>query len=229
MKSKITLIILIVVIVFLGALTFFFGYKYLNSDEKINELTAQVESLSNEKQELEVQLGNKEETENIQNEVQTVEKLTIPKIDNNKIDAANSGLEIEEVLESGVIKNIDNSLSYIIGPTTSYYSGGESNYDFQFRLNDKKYNFDGKQIVDVQTQSHGTATSAYIIVLLDDGTIQYALKNYDTTDLQFKEYDLKNVVRIMQVAVKTTSGRATSRVGAITSDGYTHILPYDMP
>ena len=42
MKSKITLIILIVVIVFLGALTFFFGYKYLNSDEKINELTAQL-------------------------------------------------------------------------------------------------------------------------------------------------------------------------------------------
>ena len=92
MKSKITLIVLIVVIVFFAALSFFFGYKYLNSDEKINELTAQVESLSNEKQELEVQLGDKEETENIQNEVQTVEKLTIPKIDNNKIDAANSGL-----------------------------------------------------------------------------------------------------------------------------------------
>ena len=229
MKSRITLIILIVVIVFLGALSFFFGYKYLNSDEKINELTAQVESLSNEKQEIETQLGEKEGTDNVQNEVQTVEKLTIPKVDSSKIDASNSGLEVEEVLETGVIKNIDNSLSYIMGPTTSYYSGGESNYDFQFRLNDRKYSFDGKQIVDVQTQSHGTATSAYIIVLLDDGTIQYALKNYDTTDLQFEEYDLKDVVRIAQIAVKTTNGRTTSRVGAITSDGYTHILPYDMP
>ena len=229
MKSRITLIILIVVIVFLGALSFFFGYKYLNSDEKINELTAQVESLSNEKQEIETQLGEKEGTDNVQNEVQTVEKLTIPKVDSSKIDASNSGLEVEEVLESGVIKNIDNSLSYIMGPTTSYYSGGESNYDFQFRLNDRKYSFDGKQIVDVQTQSHGTATSAYIIVLLDDGTIQYALKNYDTTDLQFEEYDLKDVVRIAQIAVKTTNGRTTSRVGAITSHVYTHILPYDMP
>ena len=229
MKSKITLTILIVVIVFLGALSFFFGYKYLDSDEKINELTAQVESLNNEKQEIETQLGNKEGTDNVQNEVQSVEKLTIPKVDNSKIDASNSGLEVEEVLESGVSKSIDNTLSYIIGSKTSYSSSGVTNYDFQFRLNDKKYNFVGKQIVDVQIQSHGTATSAYIIVLLDDGTIQYALKNYDTTDLQFKEYDLKDVVRIMQVAVKTTNGRITSRVGAITSDGYTHILPYDMP
>ena len=47
MKSKVTVIILIVVIVFLGALSFFFGYKFLNSDEKINELIAQVESLTN--------------------------------------------------------------------------------------------------------------------------------------------------------------------------------------
>lgn len=227
MKSKITLIILISVIVFLGALSFFFGYKYLNSNDKVNELTKQVESLSKEKEEIQVQV-NEEENKEVEKEIKTVEKLAIAKLDPNKVDTSRSGLDVEEVIESGVSKSIDNTLSYIVGPTTSYPGYTIDNYDYQFRFNDKKYDFDGKQIVEVQTQSHRTATSWYIIVLLDDGTIRYALKNYDTTDLEFKEYDLQDIVKITQVAVKVVGGKITSRVGAITNDGVTHVLPYDM-
>ena len=75
MKSRITLIILIVVIVFLGALTFFFGYKYLNSDEKINELTAQVTDLNTQIEEKDnIIQQNEEEKNNVTEETQEVEQ-----------------------------------------------------------------------------------------------------------------------------------------------------------
>ena len=77
MKSKITLIILIVVIVFLGALTFFFGYKYLNSDEKINELTAQVTDLNTQIEEKDnIIKQNEEKSNNAVEEVPQVEDNT---------------------------------------------------------------------------------------------------------------------------------------------------------
>ncbi len=232
MKSKITLIILIVVIVFLGALSFFFGYKYLDTNDKVNELTAQVDTLNKEKEEIQAQINeenNEEDNKEAEPEIQVVEKLTIAKLDPNKVDISRSGLDVEEVIENGVKKNLSTDLDYIVGPTTSYPGFTIDYYDFQFRFNDKTYNFDGKQIVEVQTQSHGASSSWYIIVLLDDGTIRYALRNYNTTDLDFKEYDLQDVVKIIPVAVKTSEGKIIPRVGAITSDGVTHVLPFELP
>ena len=77
MKSRITLIILIVVIVFLGALSFFFGYKYLKKKKKINELTAQVTDLNTQIEEKDnIIKQNEEKSNNAVEEVPQVEDNT---------------------------------------------------------------------------------------------------------------------------------------------------------
>ena len=46
-------------------------------------------------------------------------------------------------------------------------------------------------------------------------------------DLEFKDYDLKDVVKLVQ-CFATTEQRVTNCLCAITSDGVTHILPYPL-
>lgn len=43
MKSKITLVILLVIIIFLGALSFYFGYEYFKTKDEVNALNSQVD------------------------------------------------------------------------------------------------------------------------------------------------------------------------------------------
>lgn len=61
MKSKITLSILIVVIIFLGALSFFFGYNYLNEKDTVKDLNEKVETLTQLTENMNQEIENKEE------------------------------------------------------------------------------------------------------------------------------------------------------------------------
>ncbi len=78
MKSKITLVILIVIIIFLTALSFFFGYKYFDGKKQIGHLNETVETLSK------VSEQNKENTTN-NNATEVIEKRVIAKYDYSKI------------------------------------------------------------------------------------------------------------------------------------------------
>lgn len=73
-----------------------------------------------------------------------------------------------------------------------------------------------------------------IIVLLDNGTVKYAKNVYDNATntssfSEFKDYTLTDVTGLVNLQMKSKSGRYIQCVGATTSDGVTHILPYDMP
>lgn len=70
MKSKITLIILLVVIIFLGALSFFFGYKYLNIKSEISTLNERIDVMTKLVENMdEEQKDTVEKEENIVEEV----------------------------------------------------------------------------------------------------------------------------------------------------------------
>ena len=218
MKSKITLIVLIVVIVFFAALSFFFGYKYLNSDEKINELTAQVEQLSNNQ-------NVQEETEQEQ-QVQTVEKLAIPQIDLNKIEKIENDNIVGYKLTSEHVRESEN-VSYLLGKGTTYAPMSTENYDYQYLFKDKKYNFDNKAIVEVKHQYVGP-TAGYDVLLFDDGSVSYTYLDYaaQAPTLTFIDTGLKEVVKLSTIGIEYQNGRVAPYVCAITSDGVTHIIDY---
>lgn len=220
MKSKITLLVLIVVIVFLASLSFFFGYKYLNSNDKINELTAQVEELSK----------NQDETleqEDVQeSQTQVTEKLTIPQVNLDKLEKLDSDNIVGYKLTSEYIRESDN-LSYILGTGTTYTPMSVENYDYQFLYRGKGYTFGDKGIVEVKHQYMG-ATEGYYILLFDDGTVSYALASTVSEDptLTFIDTGLKDVVKLSTIGIEYQNGRIAPFVCAITNDGVTHIITY---
>lgn len=82
MKSKITLIVLIVIIIFLAALSFFFGYEYFNGKKQVEQLNETVETLTKVSEQMEENTTNDTATEVIE---KVVEKGVIAKYDYNKV------------------------------------------------------------------------------------------------------------------------------------------------
>lgn len=80
MKSKITLVVLLLTIVCLAGASIFFGYKYFNEKENVTILTSEVETLRESNEE------KQEETEPSQVIENTIEKLAIAKFDGNKVE-----------------------------------------------------------------------------------------------------------------------------------------------
>ena len=68
------------------------------------------------------------------------------------------------------------------------------------------------------------------IILFDYGTIKYVLGSYGVTDayIEIKDYNLKDVVGLVNLEYTTSSNRKATCVGAITSDGVTHLLPNEL-
>lgn len=69
------------------------------------------------------------------------------------------------------------------------------------------------------------------IILFDYGTIKYVLGSYGVTDayIEIKDYTLlKDVVGLVNLEYTTSSNRKATCVGAIASDGVTHLLPNEL-
>ena len=235
MKSKISLIILLVIIIFFAALSFFFGYYYFNEKGKVDELNKKIELLEN------AQNISEQENENLieggaSQVVETiVEKLSIPKFDSNKVDTSIRD-DIVSIREVGNITN--NDVKYRVGPveapnittpeSTNTTSVEEIKYDYQIEYNSKGYTLsDTANIVDIRYQIYVGGLNA--IILFDDGTIKYVFGSYGVTDadIEIKDYTLlKDVVGLVNLEYTTSSNIRGTCVGAITSDGVTHLLPY---
>lgn len=216
MKSKITLIVLLSVIFFLGALSFFLGYHYFKTQDEIDTLTGIVNELTKAPEVGEdVVVDETVNTDATATEptVKEVEKLAIAKFDPNKIDG---------VVES--VEEIQNTISIGNAKVLRQMAGGEIMGGYNgtiFELNGKNYTFGGTKIVDAIYASYGDGSASYYAVLLEDGTVQYAMSGYD---LIFKKSTLENVVRIISLKTTTAEGRIVCTLGAITSDGVTHII-----
>lgn len=229
MKSKITLIILLVVIVFLSALSFFFGYKYLNANdevkslkERIDVMTKLVEDMDENQQKVED--GKDDETENVKKSIE------IPKFDEKKVDiSARESLNPQNIKENGVlVADSSYNFQYRIGPSTNanLTSLDDVSIKYQVRYHGREYNIsDTANIVDVKYQYPGFHGVSYAIILLDDGSIKYTCIKVedDGNDLEFKDYDIKDVVSLVKLEYSTP--RKMTCIGAITSDGVTHLLP----
>ena len=213
MKSKITLVILLVIIIFLGALSFFLGYKYLNEKDTVKALNSQVEILKNE------QVINEQNSSNSENgSNQVVEVLSIPKFDSSKVDTSALGnVEITNIKEVECVEENPSDFIYVTGPQAY----------FQVRYKAKNYTISNTaNIIDAKNNSVGSAGIWHKVFLLDDGTLKYTLVGADdpeNKELEIKDYDLNNVVALVNVSYTTPRGTYT-RLGAITSDGVTHIL-----
>lgn len=215
MKSKITLVILLVIIIFLGALSFYFGYEYFKTKDEVNALNSQVDIL---KKEQVLNESNKEIIENDENEV--VETLSIPKFDSNKVDASViQNAQVTNIEEIGYIEEGTNDFSYVTGPS--------QNPGFQVKYKGKEYILSNTaNIIDTKNNRSGSNGTWYKVFLLDDGTIKYAFmtaEDNENTNLEIKDYNLKDVVALVNISYTTARGNY-SRLGAITSDGVTHIL-----
>lgn len=221
MKSKITLVILLVIIIFLGALSFYFGYEYFKTKDEVNALNSQVDILKNE------QVINEQNSSNTENEEnQVVEVLSIPKFDSSKVDtSARESAKPTNIKEIGnYTYEDDNSFNYMIGPAGDL--GAQINYK------GRKYNLSDKaNIVDVAYQSPGYNGANFVLFLLDDGTIKYTFISYndnENTELEIKDYNLINVVALKRLSYTGATGKIIPCVGAITSDGITHLISSEL-
>ena len=206
MKSKVTVIILIVVIVFLGALSFFFGYKFLNSDEKINELIAQVESLTNENQKIQTQLGQGGEADGTQNEVQTVEKLIIPKFDYEKGSTYNG----ENLSYDGYTCYTDTGYCYVKGNTANFSSNSNEEYIYTIDEN----------IVDAVRTWIGQGSNIATCLLGESGNVYINLFGRDNN--MTKIDSVSNICRLFVTTLTDRQGRQLRTIVGVDTDGNNH-------
>lgn len=209
MKSKITLIILLVLLVISIATSGIFVGKYMKL--KNNPVSA-----TNQEASIESQRDNETEVKTELVEVEK-EKLSIAKVDPEKIDPS--------TLES--VTNVKEARPEIVTyDDVRILVGGGSDHHIEFTHGGKNMTLSPTEfVVDVKQGSVGVNGAYYIMVLMSDGTIQYAKKVYQEFGLEFKTYPLENVVRLVNVSYGTPSGREITNVAAITSDGVTHIIP----
>ena len=173
------------------------------------------------------QKGTEETTES---QVQVVEKNSIAKIDDSKIDKSKRDY-IKTIVELPFLEGYEEPFRWVKGPITSYstVSTDVYTYDYQVEYNNKKYMVsDTAGIEQLEYYTVGGTTVQYAVVLLSDGTLKYTKVDVQNkADLEFKDYDLKDVVKLVQ-CFATTEQRVTNCLCAITSDGVTHILPYPL-
>ena len=206
MKSKVTVIILIVIIVFLGALSFFFGYKFLNSDEKINELIAQVESLTNENQEIQTQLGQGGEADGTQNEVQTVEKLIIPKFDYEKGSTYNG----ENLSYDGYTCYTDTGYCYVKENTANFSSNSNEEYTYTIDEN----------VVDAVRTWIGQGSNIATCLLGESGNVYINLFGRDNN--MTKIDSVSNICRLFVTTLTDGQGRQLRTIVGVDTDGNNH-------
>lgn len=211
MKSKITLVILLLLIVCLCGTSVFFGYNYFNEKENVTNLTSQVESLKESYEEKEEETEPSQVIENI------VETFKIPEFDGNKVEGRATSVE-----EQGRIINVGEA-SVAIGNRSTL--GNKSQQVFRYR--DNNYTFGengGPNIIDAIYGTYNDGSSYYYAVLLEDGTVYYAKEQ---VNFEFKKVDLENAVRIIQLKVTDENGHIAGRLGVITDDGVTHIVEFE--
>ncbi len=212
MKSKITLIILLVVIIFLGALSFFLGYHYKQNIDEIEVLKDKIQSYENQKIDND---NSKQPAVDSSNESNSVEeKLKIVKVDENKIEG-----NVSSVQEQARIINVGQA-QVSIGDRETL--GNKSRQVFRYK--DNNYTFGengGPVIVDALYGALNDGSSYYYAVLLEDGSVEYAIEE---SDLKFKKIEIKNVVRIVSLKTTDSNGKIYSKLGVITDDGVTHII-----
>ena len=211
MKSKITLIILLLLIVCLAGTSIFFGYSYFNEKENVTTLTSQVETLRESNEEKQEETAPSQVIENI------VEKLAIAKFDGNKVEGkANSVEELGRIVSVG-------QASVSLGNRSTL--GNKSQQVFRYK--DVNYVFGdngGPNIIDAIYGTYNDGSSYYYAVLLEDGTVQYAKEQ---ANFEFKKVDIENAVRIIELKITDENGRIGGRLGVITDDGVTHIIEFE--
>lgn len=211
MKSKITLVILLLLIVCLAGTSIFFGYSYFNEKENVTTLTSQVETLRESNEEKQEETAPSQVIENI------VEKLAIAKFDGNKVEGkANSVEELGRIVSVG-------QASVSLGNRSTL--GNKSQQVFRYK--DVNYVFGdngGPNIIDAIYGTYNDGSSYYYAVLLEDGTVQYAKEQ---ANFEFKKVDIENAVRIIELKITDENGRIGGRLGVITDDGVTHIIEFE--
>lgn len=211
MKSKITLIVVVTIMIFLLSCIFFLGYNCLKSENNIQALNKKIDSLT-QLQEIESQKTEGRTTAEPSQVVET-EKLAIAKLESDKIEG--DVTKVEEMFNTIKIGNA----------TVRRQSTGNEmigNYQGQIlEYNDKNYTFNGVKIIDAIYSIYGDGSSSYYAVLLEDGTVQYSI---EMNELQFKKVELDNIVRIISLKTTNSDSRIISTLGVITSDGITHVI-----
>lgn len=154
MKSKITLIILLVAIVILATTTVVFGYKYNKEKQSAQSLTSEVEELKAN--------SELEESESSQVIEKEVLKYTISKFDSDKVDASQREEVYESCEECGEYLENSSGIRYRVGTSKNISTfSSNSEVNSQIIYNGKEYNVSDNNIVSLKTQYHGNATDWY--------------------------------------------------------------------
>lgn len=219
MKNKITLIILIFIIIILLAVSIFFGINFTQNKNTIKQMEKSIENLN---QQLESNKDNNISTTTENDNSNLPNSMVIPKFNSSNIDTSNIEGNIDSVEEEGHTISIGKADVSIGKTISSGSSSGLKTSTFNFEGNE--YTFNGLNIVNAIHHFHGQGSQDYYAVLLEDGTVYYAVYTSGLDDkLNFEKLDIEDAVSI--ISLKTTqSGRILSRLGVITSDGVTHII-----
>lgn len=222
MKSKISLVILSVIIIFFIALSFYLGFEWLNSRENIKSLNTQIESLTKDKEDLQTQLASLKEKEEEDAEVKLA-PLDLSKMKyNEEYWFPNFSLSYDYEDYAGVRVSLseDNTINFL----GSYEEYGKETKNINYSITGLD-----KKVVKVSTSmqySSNRDAPPYIIVnyyfLMEDGTVRY-ISNEDiyneSRSLQTVE-GLTDVVDIIKIqASMKYSGLRSYVTVALHSDG----------
>lgn len=213
MKKNIALLFMILLFV---ATTISTIYLFSKNIEKTKEIEALNQKMEENKKEYDESLASKEKEE----------KLLLPVFDENKVInktddmsinlAANTKLGIQVRLdESGKVKVRIIDAMYI--------------KDFKGSTNEENEveGISGK-VIDVNVYNQGNGINPQIIMLLEDGTVEYVnmneLKNgnYITAG---KVSGVENIIKIIEVSIVTAEGSEKINIAGIKSDGTSILFP----
>lgn len=184
MKSKITLIILLVIIFFLGALSFFLGYKYYESNNKVSELNLQIENMSKEENEKSLE---EEKTDN-----KVLDDGVIYKYNPSKI--VNFDAEYISAYYEGVYRGsltINGNKVTIVLPENGSLNGSNNREEFYFN----------EEIVSVVSSTIGQGQIEMIAFLSESGKVYISYGDKDLSD----NIELTNLPKIYKLVCTTYS------------------------
>ena len=217
MKSKISLIILIVIIIFFIALSFFFGYEYMNEKKEVENLNSKIENLEKEKEEIATQ---KETTSQSQGQVVEVEKYKVVHLDKNRVkfrknDASILSLSYDSysTFDKGIILQ-----AYVDDEHTIRLSGIKDGQYNEYTINVTDNNVEKVVYSEINYVSDYTWGFYF---LMEDGTVRYITQDEVNAEVKTLHTvnELSNVVDIREALELAKGGEPGRSHFAILEDG----------
>ncbi|MDO4282614.1 MAG: hypothetical protein Q4D02_03180 [Clostridia bacterium] len=210
MKKNIALLFLILLFVAAAVSTIFLFSKNLEKTKEIENLNAKIETL---------------QEENLAN-IPKEEKGILPVFDVNKIVNKKDDMiiSLNSVSKSGLVAKLNENGEVMVQVIDSMYF---ENFSGELNQYQKVEGVSGK-VVDVNIFNQGNGINPQIIMLIEDGTVEYVnMKELKQGNMisAGKVEGLKDIVKIVEVAISVKPVGGYFTIAGVQSDGSSILFP----